>query len=240
MTEPELTPLARDDTFEFACHSNVSCFNHCCRDLSQALTPYDVLRLKKNLGMTTQTFFERYAEIRVGPATGLPVASLRFSPDRERRCPFVTAEGCSVYVDRPASCRIYPLVRVMRRSRSDGSLVEQFALLHEPHCCGFEQKQRQSVRQWIERQLLDAYHAASDELLELIAMKNQLRPGPLSHKHQQLVQMACYDLETLKAHASDGQLEGMDSPHMNPIPEMQNDEAWLKWSIKYICNLLFG
>jgi Fe-S-cluster containining protein len=240
MTEPELVPLALDDTFEFACHSDVPCFNHCCRDLSQALTPYDVLRLKKNLGLTTLSFMERYAAIHVGPTTGLPVAALRFSPGRGRRCPFVTAEGCSVYVDRPASCRIYPLVRVLRRSRSDGSLVQQFALLHEPHCHGFKQKQRRTVRQWIDSQLLDAYHAANDKLLELIAMKNQLRPGPLSQQHQQLVKMACYDLETLKQQAVDGQLEGMDSLHLNPFPEMRDDEAWLRWSMAYLCNLLFG
>ena len=190
--------------------------------------------------MTTQSFIERYAAVQLGPATGLPVVSLRFSPEKDRQCPFVTEHGCRVYADRPASCRIYPLVRMLRRSRADGSLVEQFALLHESHCRGFEQKQRQTVRQWIDSQLLDTYHRANDALLELIAMKNQLRPGPLSRKHQQLVRMAFYDLETLKQRAADGQLEGMHSPRLRSNPGMQDDAAWLVWSMEWVKVVLFG
>ncbi|MEZ4604032.1 MAG: YkgJ family cysteine cluster protein [Desulfobacterales bacterium] len=35
-------------------------------------------------------------------------------------CPFVTADGCRVYQNRPSSCRMYPLIRVVRRARADG------------------------------------------------------------------------------------------------------------------------
>ena len=48
MNEPLLIPLDPDDTIGFACHPGVPCFNHCCRDLNQALTPYDVLQLKNH------------------------------------------------------------------------------------------------------------------------------------------------------------------------------------------------
>jgi Fe-S-cluster containining protein len=238
--EPDLLPLALDDTFQFACHRHVPCFNHCCRDLSQALTPYDVLRIKQNLNISTEDFLSRHAGIQIGPATGLPVVSLRFFSNEERRCPFVANQGCRVYADRPASCRIYPLVRLLRRSRTNGSLVEQFALLKEPHCQGFEQKQNQTVREWIASQELEAYHEANDMLMELIALKNQHCPGPLPQELSGLVQTAFYDLEALKEQAADGRLKGMDAAGLQPVAELRDDLDWLKWSMDYICKLLFG
>jgi Fe-S-cluster containining protein len=238
--EPDLLPLALDDTFQFACHSRVPCFNHCCRDLSQALMPYDVLRIKKNLNMSTEDFLSRYADIRIGPATGLPVVSLRFSANEDRRCPFVADQGCRVYADRPASCRIYPLVRLLRRSRTSGSLVEQFALLREPHCQGFKQKQTQTVRQWIAGQELEAYHEANDMLMELIALKNQRRPGPLPQELNELVQTAFYDLEALQEQAAGGRLKGMDAAGLQPVDELRDDPEWLRWSMEWIKVVLFG
>ena len=40
--ENDMIPLARDDQFQFACGPEVPCFNACCRDLNQFLTPYDL------------------------------------------------------------------------------------------------------------------------------------------------------------------------------------------------------
>jgi Fe-S-cluster containining protein len=238
--EPELLPLTLDDAFQFACHSRVPCFNQCCRDLNQALMPYDVLRLKTNLNMPAADFLSRYAEIRIGPATGLPVASLRFSTGKKRQCPFAADRGCRVYSDRPASCRTYPLVRLLRRSRTNGRRIEQFALLKEPHCRGFEQKQTQTVRQWIVSQELEAYYEANDLLMDLIALKNQRRPGPLPQELSELVQTALYDLERLKALATSDRLDKMDGPGLKPVAALQDDLAWLKWSMAWIKVVLFG
>lgn len=240
MKEPELIPIGMDDTFGFACHSKVPCFNHCCKDLNQALTPYDVVRLKHHLNITSQRFLEKYAVIYTGPATGLPVASLRFSADEEKNCPFVTPRGCVVYEARPSSCRIYPLARALRRSRIDGSVSEHYALFKEPHCRGFEQNASQTVRQWVSSQELDIYHQMNDALMELIAMKNQLRPGELSAEHEQMTRMAFYDLDTLKAKALAGRLPHMKGDHLTPLPEEENDEAWLAWSMTWIAQVLFG
>ena len=47
--------LGPDDQFTFGCHPGVSCFNCCCSDVNIFLSPYDVLRLKQRLGMTSRT-----------------------------------------------------------------------------------------------------------------------------------------------------------------------------------------
>lgn len=240
MKEPELIPIGLEDTFQFSCHKQVPCFNHCCTDLNQALTPYDVLRLKNHLKMTAGQFLERYAVVYPGPSTGFPVASLRFTSDRDKNCPFVTDQGCRIYTARPSSCRIYPVARALQRSRTDGSISEHYALLKEPHCRGFEETGTQTVRQWIASQELETYHKMNDAMMELIALKNQLRPGELSAQDQQLVQMAFYDIDTLKEKALAGDLPGMDHEHLRPLPENQDDEAWLTWSLRWIGQVLFG
>ena len=109
MRPPELHPIETEEVFQFACHRKVTCFNHCCRDLNQALTPYDVLRLKNHLNISSKEFLATYAMLYTGAATGLPVVSLRFGNDTHKPCPFVTVQGCRVYPARPSSCRIYPL-----------------------------------------------------------------------------------------------------------------------------------
>ncbi len=42
-----IRPVVQDETFRFACHSQLPCFTRCCADLKLVLTPYDILRLKK-------------------------------------------------------------------------------------------------------------------------------------------------------------------------------------------------
>ena len=126
----DMKPLSLRDSFRFACHPEVSCFNQCCRDLNQILTPYDILRLKNRLHLASSDFLKQYTRQHVGPESGLPVITFKTDSHFDFRCPFVTPEGCRVYEDRPASCRTYPLARVVSRSRETGKLTEQFFLMN--------------------------------------------------------------------------------------------------------------
>ena len=119
MTE-YMTPISLNDPMNFDCQQENPCFNECCRDLNQALTPYDVLRLKQGLGMSSQEFLKEYTSLHYGPESGLPVVEFKPNPGTGHACPFVSPEGCKVYADRPASCRMYPLARGISRSRETG------------------------------------------------------------------------------------------------------------------------
>ncbi len=241
MKTSRLIPIDPQETFRFACNRHVPCFNHCCRDLNQALTPYDVLRLKNHLNITTKSFIHTYTTLHTGTATGLPVASLRFTGNEGKNCPFVTPDGCRVYAARPSSCRAYPLARALRRTRSDGCISEHFAIIQEPHCKGFEQPgPRMSVAQWILDQELDAYNEMNDMLMDLIALKNQVRPGELSPEHRQMVQTAFYDVEALTQKALARELQGMDRNHLKPLPNEGDDESWLIWGLEWVKQTLFG
>ena len=237
--ENDWIPLARDDRFQFACGPDVSCFNACCRDLNQFLTPYDILRLKSRLELTAGQFLKRFTETRLGPQTGLPVVSLKAVPEDDRRCPFVSAAGCRVYEDRPSSCRTYPLARAVTRSRETGALTEHFALMREDHCRGCNQPRTQTVREWIADQGLERYHHFNDMLMALISMKNQHHPAPLNLREQRLFTMAVYDLdafrEHLRAHGTPQELAA-SAPQDAGLPTddaalLAFGHVWLQWTL---------
>lgn len=235
----DMIPLACDDRFQFACGPDVPCFNACCRDLNQFLTPYDIYRLKSRLKLSSGEFLSRYTIARLGPQTGLPVISLKAVPDEKLKCPFVSEEGCGVYEDRPSSCRTYPLTRAITRSRDNGEVREHFALMREDHCCGGKQARTQTVREWIDSQALDRFNRFNDMLMEIISIKNQLHPAPLDFREQRLFHLALYDLDGFRQHLHDHDLP----EELAMAPEawskiIADDEkllvfghTWIKWTL---------
>ena len=190
-----MVPLTAKDRFPFSCNSNLTCFNECCRDLNQSLTPYDVLRIRNGLNLNSTEFIQTYCQQHVGPESGMPVLTLKPADTKELVCPFVTPAGCSIYQDRPSSCRMYPLARAISRSRETGKITEYFMLLKEPHCTGHVEDKRQTVEEWMHSQGLSDYNEMNDLLMEIIALKNQLLPGPMDFKASRFFFMACYDLD---------------------------------------------
>lgn len=110
--------LTEKSRFKFRCHKGVKCFTACCSNINIVLPPYDLLRLRKRLGMTTEDFINKYCEIEMLAKTLLPVITLKMQSDEKRSCPFVTPDGCTVYEDRPSNCRYYPLGMATLRKRT--------------------------------------------------------------------------------------------------------------------------
>jgi len=232
--------LEREDVFQFSCTSQVPCFNDCCRDLNQFLTPYDLLRLKNRLKVSSGEFLKQYTTCRNGPETGLPVVSLNPQTAPELRCPFVTPDGCRVYEDRPSSCRTYPLARLARRSRETGQITEQFVLLQEPHCRGFKQPHTQSVGQYLAEQEVETYNQFNDLLLEIISFKNRRLPGPLGIRDTYLFTLALYDQDNFKVQVQDNNLlQGLDLPAETISQALSDDIALLKLGHRWITHVLF-
>ena len=100
--------MVPEHVFKFRCHSGISCFTQCCQDVTIVLTPYDILRIKKALGISSDEFLDRYSLILPQKNRLIPLVVLKMNPD-DKRCVFVTEQGCSLYEDRPWPCRMYPL-----------------------------------------------------------------------------------------------------------------------------------
>ena len=237
--ETDMIPLAREDRFQFACGPEVDCFNACCRDLNQFLTPYDICRLKNRLKLPSGEFLRRFTVEHIGPQTGLPVISLKAVPEDDLRCPFVANTGCQVYEDRPSSCRTYPLARAITRSRETGEMTEHFALMCEDHCRGRQQSHSQTVREWIEGQQLEEYNRFNDMLMEIISLKNQLHPAPLDLREQRMFHLALYDVDGFRQHLRKADFneehplnrEVQTVLGANDIDLLEFAHAWIKWAL---------
>lgn len=237
----EMVPIGADDPFGFSCGPDVSCFNECCRDLNQFLTPYDVLRLKNALGMTSHAFLKQYTHRHNGPESGLPVVVFKMDPAADYACPFVSDIGCRVYADRPASCRMYPLARAVARSRDTGKLTEYFAVIEEPHCNGFGRVADQTVAQWLDGQDVAEHNRVNDRLLEVIALKNKLMPGPLDGADGDLFYLALYDLDTFRERIqNEGLLSDLEIPQAVLDKALSDDTALLELGMAWVRYRLFG
>ena len=242
---PEIMELPPGGSFYFDCRPGVACFNHCCRDLSQALTPYDVLRLRRFLGMASSAFLEQYTVRGVGPQTGLPVVSLKPLGPPGLECPFVTPSGCGVYPDRPSSCRTYPLLRGAVYQRETGRITERFLVIREAHCRGFDQGRKWTAREWIADQKIEPCNCANDEMLRLISAKNRAMPGALDRQALGGIYTACYDIdrfrEALHAGAAMFGMEAKAQNRMVGRPKNAADDfEFLSLAMRFVRQYVFG
>ena len=237
----DMIPVLPEDKLTFECSSAISCFNECCRDLNQFLTPYDILRLKNSLKLKSSEFLRKYTSMHKGPGTGLPIITFKPDPDSGHACPFVTKQGCSVYEDRPASCRIYPLARAITRSRETGEVTEYFALIEEPHCKGFKEQKDQTVKQWIKTQGARIYNEMNDKLMEIISLKNMRRPGNLVGIEEDNFYLACYDLDSFRDKIfNDDLFSDLNIPNSVLGKIKEDDVALLDFGFEWVKYFLFG
>ncbi|MDY6905014.1 MAG: YkgJ family cysteine cluster protein [Thermodesulfobacteriota bacterium] len=243
MEDYDVYERSLNDTFTFSCDPGVSCFNECCGDLSQYLTPYDILRLKNHLGMPSSEFLAVYTTQHIGGESGLVVVSLKPDPSSKAlRCPFVSPEGCRVYEDRPASCRSYPLARVASRSRETGKITERYMLMKEPHCKGFGRERTITVRQWVEEQGLAPYNRANDLMMELISAKNRFAPGQqLDLTSQNIFYTGCYDLDRFRTEIlGTGELADMGFDEKRCAAAKTDDDILLPLALEWVKRMLYG
>jgi Fe-S-cluster containining protein len=97
------------------------------------LTPYDIIRLKKRLHLSSGAFLDRHTTVSTDRLSGLPVVKLKMQTDETRRCPFVSPGGCVIYEDRPGACRLYPLGRACLEDFQNQS-KEYYFTVKEAHC----------------------------------------------------------------------------------------------------------
>ncbi len=211
MTEGHLPehfqPTTADQPLTFVCHPGVPCFTECCRELDLALSPYDVLRLKQRLQISSTRFLEQYVLIEQDEQQNLPTCYLTMVDDGRASCVFLCKTGCSVYADRPGSCRGYPVGRGASQTRT--SLPEEtLVLIREPHCQGFaESSDTQTVATYLHSQGMEAYNQKNDLLLPLLQhcriQSGQFRPS--RHQCHQFI-LALYDLDQFRLDMTAGHI----------------------------------
>ncbi len=239
--EMAVQPLTAKDKFSFACHKQVPCFTACCANLTLILTPYDIVRLKTRLGLSSEEFLKKYTRTETDKNHGYPVVYLEMNNDAKKRCPFVSPDGCMVYEDRPGACRIYPLGRAASKVREKEKSSEFFFIIREPHCLGFNEPTEWIIEDWVTNQGLDEYNRMNDFFMDIVTGRNVKRLKSLSPSQLKMFYMSCYNLDEFKKFVF--QSTFMDRFEMDPDQprRIQTDDVELmKFGAQWLNFALFG
>jgi Fe-S-cluster containining protein len=196
---PRMSP---EDKFRFGCHHHVKCFNSCCADVNIFLTPYDVLRLKNRLGISSQEFLDRYTFFPIDKNLQYPVLVLKLQDDENKNCHFVDREkGCTVYEDRPWACRMYPVGLASPKEGEKPASTEEgdfYFLMKEEGCLGFEEDQEWTVQAWMENQGVPDYDEMG-RLFKEITLHDFFQSGrQLTPEKMEMFFIACYNLDKFR------------------------------------------
>lgn len=234
--------LGLDDRFTFGCHPGVSCFNVCCRDVNIVLTPYDVLRLKTRLRMTSGEFLERHTVLPFTQDQLFPIPFLKMNDDAEKRCPFVAEAGCTVYRDRPWPCRMYPLGHATNRTTERPIGEEFWFLVREDHCRGHEGGREWTVREWMADQGTEPYDRMGEFYRDLTLHENfVVRRQQLTPPQMDMFYMALYDTDRFRRFVFESSFLQRFVVQEDRVERMRSDdEELLEFGFLWLRFALFG
>jgi len=226
--------LKLDGKFRFLCHRGLQCFTQCCKDVNLFLTPYDILRMKKRLKLSSSEFLHRYTTTVVGKDWGLPAVVLKMKDDENKSCPFVAPEGCAIYEDRPWSCRSYPL-QPAGSKKYDRQGKEFYTIIRKPFCLGFDEDKKWTVRKWKKDQGIDIY-MEMEKPLKKITLSEDLEGEEIFNEDiRQMFYMACYDLDRFRRFVFESRFLNIFDIEKELVEKIKTDEVeLLKFAFRWI------
>ncbi len=201
-SQDEIKETIGDETrFFFDCKPILSCYKKCCQNQNIFLYPYDVIRLKNRLGISSDVFLEDYVNIVLREDSFFPEVLLAMSSELpENPCLFLEDSGCSVYADRPEACRMFPLEHGFffdaRTYRS-----RRILFLKPPHFCdGQNEEKPWTPNVWIKNQGAEVYNQMSRKWYEIQRLfQNDPWAGEgVNGKRGKMAFMASYNIDKFR------------------------------------------
>ena len=236
--------LEEADTIQFRCHPDISCFNECCRRADITLTPYDVVRLKDRLGMSSTDFLAEYTVPFEMDSDGLPGVKLR-TRDEEPVCLFMDdATGCTIYGDRPSACRYYPLGLMAMRPKGEPQDEAMFFLVKEDHCLGHREDRELTIADYRREQGLEHFDAVNRDWYRIMLKKGSAGPvvgQAITEISLQLFFMVSYDVDRFRRFVqSDNFQRVYDLDEETYRSVLRDDEALLRFGFKLLRQAFFA
>lgn len=240
--------LSATDSFPFRCYRGVSCWNKCCHGADITLPPYDILRLSRRFGMRPAEFLERYTVPAEHESAAMPIVKLKMTGDDGLgACHFLAEEGCTVYSDRPAACRYYPLGLISVKLKESEVKEDFHFLVREDHCRGHDESQTQTVAEFRNDQGLEPYEQINRGWIDILMKLASWRPmgGPMgktpSPQQRQMFFMVSTDVDRLRKFVFESSFLRIYNIPEEAIELVRtSDEALLRLGLDWMKNVLFN
>ncbi len=228
----EKRKMDAEQIFRFRCGPGVPCYTQCCRDVTITLTPYDVLRLKTALGMSSQDFLDEHTLILGRDNQLIPLVLLKMN-EEDKRCPFVSDDGCRVYEDRPWPCRMFPL---------DMDAEGMFQLIADPSKCkGLEENESIRISDWLVSQGIVPYDRMNTHFSQVTNPLRAVQSDIENPDVGKMVFMALYNLDRFRAFVFESSfLKRFEVNEVTVEKIKRNDEELLKFGFDWIKFGVFG
>lgn len=229
-------------TIQFQCRKGIACWNACCSNIDISLTPYDILRLKQRMGITSNDFLLQYTVPYEMEQDGIAGVKLR-PVENGTACQFMTPEGCGVYEDRPTACRYYPVALLSMRKQDEYTDTQSYALVREDHCLGHNEPRRITIDGYRKEQGVEEYDELARGWRQLILKKKSSGPsvGKPSKRSLQLFFMVCYDLDTFRSFVTSEGFTGLyNLPEDETGKILSGDTELMQFGFRFLRQVLFG
>jgi Fe-S-cluster containining protein len=246
LDDPRCLPegaISEDTLFSFDCNPGVSCFNLCCHNLNLFLYPYDVIRLKQHLGLTSDQFLERHVDVILRDGCFFPEVLLSMSETAEKPCPFLSPSGCSVYPDRPEACRMFPVEQGLVYDAKTRQNRKIHFFKPPGFCKGSTGGKQWTPSAWIKDQGAEDYNRMTQQWSELIRLFRSdpwAGEGP-DGKRGKMAFMAAYNMDAFREFVFKSSFlkrYRIASAHLDKV--RANDVELLKIGLAWIALFIWG
>lgn len=141
--------IGMDEPFSFHC----TMCGKCCMDREDILlSPKDIYRMARELGMAPDDLFGQYCEAYIGQDSRIPIVRLK-PREPARRCPLLKNRKCMVHNAKPVVCAMFPIGRCMvaenpKEGIGDFSKTRLEYIFVDP-ACG-DKSETHTVREYLE------------------------------------------------------------------------------------------
>lgn len=233
--------LTGQSKMHFRCYPGIGCFTKCCSGIKILLSPYDIYALKKRLGMTYNEFLAKHTLQAFIDNAQLPITLLKMNNDETKSCPFVTAEGCTVYADRPLTCRYYPIGMGIMKQFDKETGTNFFIKIKEDHCLGHNEEKEWTIDEWREDQGSTVYDEINNDWMEVVLKAKTLGMVEFSQKSLDLFFMVSSNLDAFRKFVFESKF--LDAYEIEPdvVKKIKEDDIeLLKFSLSWLRFTMYG
>ncbi len=152
-------------------------------------------------------------------------------------------EGCGIYKDRPTACRYYPLGLLSMRKKDTVGDEENYALVEEDHCLGYQENKTQTIAEYRKEQGLEEYDPLTREWRRLVLKKKSAGPtiGKPSAMSLQLFFMASYNVDQFQKFVTSEQFQENYDIDPELLEKLKTDQLEvMKFGAEFMRHVLFG